>query len=67
MLFAINLFNIIVPIVYMSLRNKNLEDVKTIINYSYGLNKLIHLDLMEFNPLLGDLNASLNTIKEIFE
>ena len=41
-------------------------DVKTIINYSFGTNKLIHLDVMEFNPLLGDVETSSNTLKEIF-
>jgi arginase len=41
-------------------------DVKTIINYSFGTNKLIHLDVMEFNPLLGDIDKSVETLKEIF-
>lgn len=41
-------------------------DVKTIINYSFNLNKLIHLDVMEFNPLLGDVDKSVETLKEIF-
>jgi arginase len=41
-------------------------DIKTIINYSFNLNKLIHLDVMEFNPLLGDIDKSVETLKEIF-
>ncbi len=41
-------------------------DIKTIINYSLNLNKVVHLDVMEFNPSLGDLEKSFETLKEIF-
>ncbi len=39
MFFARNLFNIIVPSVYVSIRNKNLEDTKKYYNMEYLNNK----------------------------
>lgn len=41
-------------------------DVKYIINYSIFHNKLIHLDIMEFNPLLGNVKKSMDCLKNIF-
>jgi arginase len=41
-------------------------DVKHIINYSINLEKLIHLDLMEFNPSIGNAEKSFEAIKYIF-
>jgi hypothetical protein len=50
MFFAKNLFNIIVPSVYMSLRNKNLEDVEKFykmqsINNKNRFNKFYSINL----------------------
>lgn len=42
------------------------NDVKTVIEYSIEHNKLIHLDIMEFNPLIGNPEKSIESIKEIF-
>ena len=42
------------------------QEVKEIIDYSYNTNKLVHLDIMEFNPMLGDANESIKCIKDIF-
>jgi len=42
------------------------KDIKDIINYAYDQNKLIHLDLMEFNPLLGDASKSIKALEQIF-
>ena len=44
----------------------NYLDVKNIINSSLIKDNLIGLDVVEFNPELGDVNKSLNTIKKIF-
>jgi arginase len=41
------------------------EDVRYIIHYALELNKLKHLDIMEFNPELGDCIKSINVIKQI--
>jgi arginase len=41
-------------------------DVKSVIDYSINSNKLVHLDIMEFNPKLGDPNKSIEAIKTIF-
>ena len=41
------------------------EDVKDVINYARTLNKLTHLDLMEFNPHIGNWIKSLECIKKI--
>ena len=42
------------------------NDVKYIINYANNLNKLIHLDLMEFNPYIGNPTKSIECLKTIF-
>lgn len=42
------------------------NDVIYIINYAYKLDKLCHLDLMEFNPHIGDKQKSLECLKSIF-
>ena len=42
------------------------QEVKEIIDYSYDTNKLVHLDIMEFNPSLGDVQKSIKCIKDIF-
>ena len=39
MFFGKKLFNIIVPSIYVSLRNNNLEDIKTYYNMQYINNK----------------------------
>ena len=44
----------------------NFLDVKNIINASLTRNNLIALDVVEFNPSLGDVNKSLDTVKKIF-
>jgi arginase len=41
-------------------------DVKHIILYSINCGNLIHLDLMEFNPLLGNPEKSIKSIRTIF-
>jgi arginase len=41
------------------------SDVNYIINYSIFHNKLIHLDIMEFNPHLGDVKKSMECLKNI--
>jgi len=41
-------------------------DVKSIIDYAIQSDKLIHLDIMEFNPKLGDPDKSIESIKTIF-
>lgn len=41
-------------------------DVKNIINASMVLDKLIGLDVVEFNPKIGNLSKSLATIEKIF-
>ena len=41
-------------------------DVKNIINASLTKNNLIALDVVEFNPCLGNVNKSLDTVKKIF-
>lgn len=41
-------------------------DVKNVIDYSINTNKLNHLDIMEFNPHLGDKIKSIETVKYIF-
>jgi len=41
-------------------------DVKNIINHSVKKDNLIALDIVEFNPKLGDVKKSLETIKKIF-
>lgn len=43
------------------------KEVKQIIDYSYNTNKLVHLDIMEFNPSLGDPSKSIECIKDIFK
>jgi len=43
------------------------KDVKYIIDYAYDSEKLIHLDLMEFNPLLGNAEKSIESLKYIFQ
>lgn len=42
------------------------DDIKYIINYAIKLNNLIHLDLMEFNPLLGNAEKSFEALHYIF-
>lgn len=42
------------------------SDVKTIIKYSIDKSKLVHLDLMEFNPSIGNPDKSIEAVKEIF-
>lgn len=44
----------------------NYIDVKNIINTSINTEKLIALDVVEFNPYLGNLNNSLMTMNKIF-
>jgi arginase len=41
-------------------------DVKEVIKFAHSLDKLTHLDLMEFNPHMGDQLKSLECIKQIF-
>jgi arginase len=41
-------------------------DVKNVIEYAHSLNKLSHLDIMEFNPHLGDWLKSIDSLKSIF-
>ncbi len=43
----------------------NPESIKDIISYSIKQNKLIHLDLMEFNPFIGDPEKSIESIRYI--
>jgi arginase len=43
-----------------------LDDVKNTIQYIYTNNKLTHLDIMEFNPLLGNCEKSIESLKYIF-
>jgi arginase len=42
------------------------SDVKKIINASLDKDNLVALDVVEFNPKLGDVNKSLETMKKIF-
>ena len=42
------------------------DDVKFVFNYAKTLGKLIHIDLMEFNPHMGNLDKSLECIRKIF-
>jgi arginase len=42
------------------------NEVKQTIEYAYEQNKLVHLDIMEFNPLLGNAEKSIQSVKEIF-
>jgi arginase len=42
------------------------SDVKTIIDYAIDSKKLKHLDIMEFNPHLGNIVKSIECIKNIF-
>ena len=42
------------------------NDIKYIINYAIECNKLSHLDIMEFNPHLGNVDKSIDCIKQIF-
>jgi arginase len=44
----------------------NPDDVKFIVNYSIQYDKLVHLDIMEFNPHIGDVEKSIKCIKNIF-
>lgn len=44
----------------------NTIQVKSIISKTLELNKLIGLDIVEFNPILGNCNKSINAINEIF-
>lgn len=44
----------------------NPDDVKFVINYSIQQEKLIHLDIMEFNPHIGNVDKSIECIKNIF-
>jgi arginase len=44
----------------------NYTDVKDIINASLVKNNLIALDVVEFNPSLGNLKKSLETVEKIF-
>lgn len=41
-------------------------DVKSVIDYAIQNNKIIHLDIMEFNPLLGNPEKSIDALKTIF-
>lgn len=41
-------------------------EVKQTIEYAYEQDKLVHLDIMEFNPLLGNAEKSIQAIKNIF-
>ncbi len=41
------------------------SEVKYIINYAAQKNKLVHLDIMEFNPDMGDCKKSMEAIKQI--
>lgn len=42
------------------------SDVKNVIEYANSLHKLSHLDLMEFNPYMGDKIKSIDSLKSIF-
>jgi arginase len=42
------------------------SDVKSVIDYTIQTNKIIHLDIMEFNPLLGNPEKSIEALKTIF-
>jgi arginase len=44
----------------------NPNDVKYIIQYAYDLGKMCHLDLMEFNPYIGNWLKSIECLKTIF-
>ena len=39
------------------------DEVKNIISYANDTQKLVHIDLMEFNPMLGDPEKSISSIK----
>jgi arginase len=41
-------------------------DVRFIIDYAMKTDKLKHLDIMEFNPELGDCDKSINCVRTIF-
>lgn len=41
-------------------------NVKSVIDYAINSNKLIHLDIMEFNPKLGNPDKSIEALKTIF-
>jgi arginase len=42
------------------------DEVKNIIDFTLGKNKLVGLDIVEFNPKLGNLTKSTEAIKKIF-
>lgn len=42
------------------------SDIKFVIDYAIRSGKLKHLDIMEFNPELGDCERSINCVKSIF-
>ena len=50
----------------MALGGLDIQDVKNIINASLEKDNLVALDVVEFNPKIGDINISLNTVKDIF-
>jgi arginase len=45
----------------------NCKDVYDVIKYSIDKQKLIHLDIMEFNPELGNVEKSIKSLIEIFQ
>ena len=45
----------------------NVYDIVSIINKSIETKKLIGLDIVEFNPNIGNLNKSVEVLKNIFE
>jgi len=45
----------------------NYTDVRDVITYALQTNKVVHMDIMEFNPYLGDVDESLDTIKKLFK
>jgi len=42
------------------------NDVRKIIGVALDMNRLVGLDVVEFNPELGDMEMSLNSLKKIF-
>ena len=43
------------------------DEVKNIISYANYTQKLVHIDLMEFNPMLGNPKKSISSLKYIFD
>ena len=51
----------------MSPNGLHYSDVKNVISYAIQTKKLIHLDIMEFNPELGDKDISVETMRSVID